>query len=77
MGRKESKTSQKLGGRFGYFLFFLLFGGAGTGRRSPRRKGEGPCRLGNREGGGGSEERRRGEAHRGWEVVGGGGVEIL
>ena len=33
------KLTLVFGGRFGYFSFFLLFRGAGAGRRSPWRTG--------------------------------------
>ena len=74
MGREcnEALFSEKLGGRFGYFLYFLLFRGQGKGGRVRGEKGV-YFHLERERGGGVSEEGKRGGAHRRREGVGGGG----
>ena len=64
-----------LGGRFGYFLFFLFRGG-GRGRRRPRRWPGGRFFIKNIGGGGSEEDAREGEGRQG-ECLWGGGLNIF
>ena len=72
---KFNKNNFNLGGRFGYFLFFLLFRGRGKGGRVRGEKG-GYFYL-KIEKGGCFEGGRRGGAHRRWEGVSGRGGQNI
>ena len=78
----NSKANSKLGGRFGYFLFFRLGGGEGesgaTGREGGRFCIENPRRGGfSQEGVGGGEGAGRVSAGNLGELGGGGGLNIF
>ena len=62
---RPSKVPKPVGGRFGYFFFCLLGGGAGG---SPRRQGWGSSVFIESHGRGGSPM-RRGGGPRGWEGI--------
>ena len=68
----------QLGGRFGYFLFFLLRGRKG-GVRGPGTGGEGSVFIEKSQEGGESQRGRMGVrgAGRVWEFSGGGGLNIF